>query len=313
MRIPNFLKRRDPLPAGRSLFHAVSIRSNGQSVCAAAGAATGRRYLSDEAPMLPLEGCDCQHLCRCVYEHFQDRRTDARRESDLGLPIQWHAPEKRNRRGRRVTDWRKTSKMTEHSHRWGFWPALHAKVMNGLKRTLGLHLFTVQIGHHQDSETLLLPPGLEMHILTPAEVRSHVNVPHLDFREASVNQALARGDVCIGAFEDNELVAYTWRALRGPVPHTGGWEVIWDPGLMYRYKAYTSPAYRGLHIHDVLSKAIDQHLGNWVIRKDCPLSRPTISRRSVLWLARRVDISDMQDMFNASGCSCLFALPDAGR
>ena len=151
--------------------------------------------------------------------------------------------------------------MTEHSHSGGLWPVLHAKVMNGLKRTFGLHLFRVQIGHHQDSETPLLPPGFEMHILTPAEVRSHVNVPHLDFRDASVNQALARGDVCIGAFKDDRLVAYTWRALKGPVPHTGGWEVIWNPGLMYRYKAYTSPAYRGLHIHDALSKAIDQHLG----------------------------------------------------
>ena len=151
--------------------------------------------------------------------------------------------------------------MTERSQSWGFWRALYAKVMNGLKRVFGLHLFTVQIGHHQGGVTPPLPPGLEMHILTPAEIRSHVNVPHLDFRDASVNQALARGDLCIGAFKNDQLVAYTWRALKGPVPHTGGWEVIWNPGLVYRYKAYTSPDYRGLHIHDVLSKVIDQHLG----------------------------------------------------
>jgi hypothetical protein len=133
--------------------------------------------------------------------------------------------------------------------------------MNGMKRVFGLHVFTVQIGHHQAGETLPLPLGLEMHILSPEEVRNHVNAPHLDFRVTSVNQAIARGDVCIGAFKGDELVAYTWRALRGPVPHTSGWEVIWNPGLMYRYKAWTSPTYRGFHIHDVLSKAIDQHLG----------------------------------------------------
>jgi GNAT superfamily N-acetyltransferase len=85
-------------------------------------------------------------------------------------------------------------------------------------------------------------------------------VPDLDFREPAVDAALARGDMCIGAFSGDRLVAYTWRALRGPVPHTGGWEVVWNPGLVYRYKAFTLPEYRGLHIHDVLSKTIDRHL-----------------------------------------------------
>ena len=72
--------------------------------------------------------------------------------------------------------------------------------------------------------------------------------------------ALARGDVCVAAFEANQLVSYNWRAVRGPVRHTANWEVIWDPGLVYRYKALTMPDYRGLHINETLAKTINRHL-----------------------------------------------------
>ena len=67
-------------------------------------AAAGRRYLSEDAPVLPLAGCTNRRGCKCVYEHFEDRRTDVRREADVGLPTRWYAPDKRKRRGRRVTD-----------------------------------------------------------------------------------------------------------------------------------------------------------------------------------------------------------------
>jgi GNAT superfamily N-acetyltransferase len=155
-----------------------------------------------------------------------------------------------------------TADATDRLFRLGVCATLYAKVMNGLKRIFGLHLFSVYTGHHEiGGEVGTLPEGLEMHILTPTEVRRHVDEPRLDFRDASVTQALARGDVCIGAFEGDQLVAFTWRALKGPVPHTPLWDVVWNPGLVYRYKAYTLPEYRGLHIHEVLSKEIDRYLG----------------------------------------------------
>src|SRR5262249_34763528 len=144
---------------------------------------------------------------------------------------------------------------------WGLRKTIYAKVMNALKRIVGLHVFSVHTGHYEaDDEIPALPLDLEVHLLTAPEIRSRVGVRHLDFRELAVTAPLARGDLCIGAFSGDKLVAYTWRALRGPVPHTGGWEVVWNPGLVYRYKAFTLPDYRGLHIHEVLSKTIDRYL-----------------------------------------------------
>ncbi|MBT8113591.1 MAG: hypothetical protein KJO47_07915 [Gammaproteobacteria bacterium] len=39
----------------------------------------GKRFLSAEAPMLPVPGCD-QH-CSCKFKHYNDRRLDDRRDA----------------------------------------------------------------------------------------------------------------------------------------------------------------------------------------------------------------------------------------
>jgi len=88
----------------RRLFHGVSIIPGKDKHCAAVDALTNVRYLADEAPMLPVPGCECRPDCRCKYQHFDDRRTEARRESDVGLPVKHYPNDVRNGFGRRVTD-----------------------------------------------------------------------------------------------------------------------------------------------------------------------------------------------------------------
>lgn len=53
-------------------FHGISIRE-GLHSCAAAQALREQRFLSEEAPALPLAGCD-QETCQCAYAHHRDRR-----------------------------------------------------------------------------------------------------------------------------------------------------------------------------------------------------------------------------------------------
>ena len=53
-------------------FHAVSI-SVEQNACDAAKAMTGKRFLSNAAPPLPLPECDVLE-CRCIFTHHVDRR-----------------------------------------------------------------------------------------------------------------------------------------------------------------------------------------------------------------------------------------------
>lgn len=63
-------------------WHAVSIVP-GSGACQPALAVRGKRFLSGEAPPLPLPGCANPSACKCVYRHHQDRRSGPRRALEL--------------------------------------------------------------------------------------------------------------------------------------------------------------------------------------------------------------------------------------
>jgi len=88
-----------------SPFHAVEIRC-AKNACQAAQDSHGQRYVSAEAPPLPLDQCDQPDLCQCRYQHHADRRDDSRRDDDVGLPTQSDPKrfERRHAKGRRSGD-----------------------------------------------------------------------------------------------------------------------------------------------------------------------------------------------------------------
>lgn len=88
-----------------SPFHAVEIYCT-KNACQAAKDTRGERYLSAEAPLLPLEQCDRRDRCQCCYTHYEDRRFDTRRSADADLPSQSDSErvERRHGKGRRVED-----------------------------------------------------------------------------------------------------------------------------------------------------------------------------------------------------------------
>jgi hypothetical protein len=96
--------RRPPGAAVRHLFHGVAVKPSDACRCKAVVEIEGKRYLSDEAPTLPLARCDSPQDCRCVYEHFNDRRTEVRRETDSGLPPKERPADRRMHAPRRITD-----------------------------------------------------------------------------------------------------------------------------------------------------------------------------------------------------------------
>lgn len=85
------------------LFHGVEVMPS-RNACAEVRKLEGQRILSEEAPMLPLATCSHFARCTCRYRHYKDRRTEARRDSDDGLPQRYVVQERRNQAGRRVTD-----------------------------------------------------------------------------------------------------------------------------------------------------------------------------------------------------------------
>jgi hypothetical protein len=64
-------------------WHAVSV-VGGSGACRAAKALSNQRFLSAEAPALPLPACSSRSTCKCVYRHHSDRRAILRRETDRG-------------------------------------------------------------------------------------------------------------------------------------------------------------------------------------------------------------------------------------
>lgn len=95
--------KRDPLGTRGNIFHGIAVEP-GSRACQAVRQLAGKRYLSEEAPRLPLDECQCVQDCRCVYRHFSDRRTDVRRDADMGLPYRHVPGDKRAGAGRRITD-----------------------------------------------------------------------------------------------------------------------------------------------------------------------------------------------------------------
>lgn len=68
--------------AQNDAFHCVEPHHHAHC-CDAVKALHGKRFLSAEAPSLPVQGCNQAH-CHCDYIHHSDRRIEVRR-NDVGI------------------------------------------------------------------------------------------------------------------------------------------------------------------------------------------------------------------------------------
>lgn len=89
----------------RKGWHAVTIDPKPLS-CAAALELRKTRYLSKDAPVLPLKDCSKPAACPCTYKHHEDRRAKSRRSEETGTSStgKKHVSERRVSRGRRDED-----------------------------------------------------------------------------------------------------------------------------------------------------------------------------------------------------------------
>jgi hypothetical protein len=91
---------------GKHPWHAVEIVAP-KAACAAAQALKGQRFLSADAPLLPLHDCPLTGSCHCVYRKHSDRRDSSavrRSEDDTGIRRMTPAPQERRSRGGRRKD-----------------------------------------------------------------------------------------------------------------------------------------------------------------------------------------------------------------
>lgn len=96
-----------PTHAQNDAFHCVETHHHAHC-CEAVKELHGKRFLSAEAPTLPITGCD-KAQCHCDYIHHDDRRVEVRR-NDVGIQHDMYGQngevEHRDghRHGRRKTD-----------------------------------------------------------------------------------------------------------------------------------------------------------------------------------------------------------------
>ncbi len=85
-------------------WHAVSVLPRGEA-CAQVLALVNRRFLSLQAPRLPLKDCPFSAVCNCIYRHYEDRREGPRRSAEeTGIRSVRATVERRAGRGRRRED-----------------------------------------------------------------------------------------------------------------------------------------------------------------------------------------------------------------
>jgi hypothetical protein len=91
-------------PKPKVKWHAVSVSSEAGS-CFPARLLKGQRFLSTEAPPLPLADCTQPASCSCTYKKFADRRAGLRRGREIsGITGPSPDQEQRTTRGRRKRD-----------------------------------------------------------------------------------------------------------------------------------------------------------------------------------------------------------------
>ena len=97
---PPATKRGESRPTS---YRGVEIRC-AEEACDAAKAERGKRYLSKDAPNLPLSQCDRRERCDCRYRHHEDRRAKEDRRGASPTIAKHVETERRSKVGRRAED-----------------------------------------------------------------------------------------------------------------------------------------------------------------------------------------------------------------
>lgn len=144
---------------------------------------------------------------------------------------------------------------------WG-WPlALLVRLTARLEKALGLWIYRVNVRVLGEGPARpdRLPQGMTVRVLSEPELLEASADEGLDLTPAFIREAMARGDLCCGAYEGERLVGYTWRAPAVAPFRDGLWIRVRDP-LHYVYKSFTLESHRGRGIHLALTRLADGYM-----------------------------------------------------
>ncbi len=142
------------------------------------------------------------------------------------------------------------SNQIEFLRRWGPVKSLYALLLGICRKFLTFNISAILCRPLvRTNSSTSNPEGCQFSILTEQELLDFSHNRALEIDDTRIKDWLARGELCIGATVDGNLVAHDWRAYSA-TPHDRK-RNIWvdfnaDAG--YGRYSFTLPAYRGKHI-----------------------------------------------------------------
>jgi len=133
---------------------------------------------------------------------------------------------------------------------------LHIRLSTALQRYCGLYLYRVLVRRLDPAPREALAAGIRFAPLEEAELRAHCADRRLELTWSSAQRSLARGDICVGAFDGDILAGYAWFAF-GATPESGGVWVDVDSQASYTYRHFVRPSHRGRRLAAGLLHAAD--------------------------------------------------------
>jgi len=121
--------------------------------------------------------------------------------------------------------------------------AAYARLMSRLGQQGRLRVFRI-FRRRLQADQQISPSRLDCRLLSERDVLLLCADSSLELVPHKVQAAYARGDQCAGAFHDGQLAGYCWFALSAAPQMDGAW-LEFPPHVVYTYKSYVRPAFRG--------------------------------------------------------------------
>ena len=145
--------------------------------------------------------------------------------------------------------------------RSGWIVAVVVRLLAHLEKALGVWIYRVNVRLLGESPAKphRVPEGITIRALTEADLLEASTDRELYLDPDFIRGAMARGDLCCGAYLGEALVAYTWRAPATAPFRDDLWVRVKDP-LHYVYKSFTRPEHRGKGLHIALTRDADSYM-----------------------------------------------------
>jgi hypothetical protein len=161
-------------------------------------------------------------------------------------------------------------RLIESQRRYGLGAALISIADRLVYRPLNVAV--VNIGWLDIGDVRLPPvaqdPDFTFRFLDSGEVRHFARNPSNELSEEFADRLAGGLDFCFAALSDGDLAAYSWYALGSvEAKHAFGVALSYPSHVVYMYKGFTHPNYRGARLHGALKGLALQQLGAYGVSK----------------------------------------------